>query len=527
MKKGYLYLFIILVALLLSAGALGYILWDDKVVIEQYNFIDRPAQIRPDYSGTVIPPNIAPLNFMVQEEGVHYCVRISSRQGEPIEVFSRSQKIMIPQKSWYKLLNTNKGEELFFDVFVKRANGQWERFAAISNKIANENIDGFLVYRKMHPTHYLLNGPVGIYQRNLENAVESPVLTNNYYHRGCLNCHTFCGNRPDKMLIGIRSEKYGNSALLVNDDEVNKIGTRFTYTSWHPSGRLAAYSINRVVQFFHTSRNQIREAVDEDSFLAYYLIDAGVVKTSPKFSRKESLETHPAWSADGRYLYFCSAPISQLDKIKTSANRYSQVKYDLMRISYDIDNDKWGELETVLSAQDTAMTALLPRASFDGRWLLLCMSDFGCFPAFQQSSDLYLIDLKAAEASGKYNYRRLEINSDQSESWHCWSSNSRWIAFSSKRRDGVFTRLYLSYIDEEGKVYKPILLPQKDPAFYDSCLQAYNTPEFIIEPITVRAEELARVIRGSRKITVDMPITMATPGTATTQGYEGPWQVRE
>jgi hypothetical protein len=527
MKKCYLYLFVILVALLLSVGALGYILWDDKVVIEQYNFIDRPAQIRPDYSGTVIPPNIAPLNFIIQEEGVHYCVRISSIQGEPIEVFSRSPEIVIPQKSWRKLLGRNTGAELYFDIFIKRANGQWDRTAAISNKIANENIDPFLVYRRMHPTHYLLNGPVGIYQRNLENFNESLVLNNNYYHRGCLNCHTFCGNRPDKMLIGIRSKKYGNSALLVNDGEVNKIGTRFAYTSWHPSGRLAAYSVNKVVQFFHTSRSEIREAVDEDSFIAYYLVDTGAVKTSPKISRKDFLETHPAWSADGRYLYFCRAHISQLDKDKTSPNRYSQVKYDLMRISYDILSDKWGELETVLSARDTAMTALLPRVSFDGRWLLLSMSDSGCFPAFQPSSDLYLIDLKAAETGGQYNYHRLEINSDQSESWHSWSSNSRWIVFSSKRRDGVFTRLYLSYIDEEGEVYKPILLPQKEPAFYDSCLQAYNTPEFIIEPITVRAEKLARLIRSSRKITVDMPITMATPGTATTQGYEGPWQVRE
>jgi len=527
MKKCYFYLFIILAALLLSVGALGYILWDDKVVIEQYTFIDRPAQIRPDYSGTVIPPNIAPLNFTIQEEGVHYCVRISSMQGEPIEIFSRSPKIVIPQKSWRKLLSRNTGAELYFDIFVKRANGKWERPAAISNKIANENIDPFLVYRKMHPTHYLLNGPVGIYQRNLENFIELPILTNNYYHRGCLNCHAFCGNRPDKMLIGIRSKKYGNSALLVNDGEVNKIGTRFTYTSWHPSGRLAAYSINRVVQFFHTSRSEIREAVDEDSFLAYYLVDAGVVKTSPKISRKESLETHPAWSADGRYLYFCSAPISQLDIDKTSANRYSQVKYDLMRISYDIVNDKWGELETVLSARDTAMTALLPRASFDGRWLLLCMSDFGCFPAFQQSSDLYLIDLKAAETSGQYNYHRLEINSDQSESWHSWSSNSRWIVFSSKRRDGVFTRLYLAYIDKDGNVYKPVLLPQKDPLFYDSCLQTYNTPEFVLGPVKVRAENLASAIRGSRRLNIDMPISMATPTTAAPAGYSEPWQQRE
>ena len=33
--------------------------------IDKYETMDRPARISPDYNSTVIPPNIAPLNFMV------------------------------------------------------------------------------------------------------------------------------------------------------------------------------------------------------------------------------------------------------------------------------------------------------------------------------------------------------------------------------------------------------------------------------------------------------------------------------
>ena len=155
------------------------------------------------------------------------------------------------------------------------------------------------------------------------------------------------------------------------------------------------------------------------------------------------------------------------DRNKVPPENYNKVKYDLLRISYDIEKDQWGEVETVLSAQDTGLSILEPRISPDGRWLLFCMCDYGSFPVYHQSSDLYLMDLKAAQQTGQYKYRRLDINSDQSESWHSFSSNSRWIAFSSKRHYGIFTRTYLSYVDKTGKVYKPIILPQKDPTFYD------------------------------------------------------------
>jgi hypothetical protein len=190
---------------------------------------------------------------------------------------------------------------------------------------------------------------------------------------------------------------------------------------------------------------------------------------------------------------------------------YEQLKYDLVRISYDLERDQWGKVETVLSAQDTGQSILLPRISPDGRWLLFCMCNYGCFPVYQQSSDLYLMDLYAAKETGIYKYHRLDINSDKSESWHSWSSNSRWIAFSSKREHGIFTRSYISYVDEMGQAHKPLVLPQKDPLFYDSCLDTFNTPELVIGPIPVTGEKLARVVHGSAGIPMEMPITMATP----------------
>ena len=482
----------------------------------------RAVKIYPDYSGAVVPPNIAPLNFLVQENAARYSVRITPPEGSPVEIVSRSPTITVPISRWHALLEANRGQSLRFDVSIQAKDSRWTQFQPFVIHVAVEDIDGYLVYRKIHPAHVMWS-QIGIYQRSLRDFQESLVLDNSYSQDGCLNCHTFCNNRTDKMLLGIRSSIYGNSALLVEDGQVHKIGTTFGYTSWHPSGRLAAYSINKVIQFFHSNREEVRDVLDMDSLVAYYLVDTQTAKTAPQLAKKDRLETYPTWSPDGRYLYFCSAPISWKDQ-STIPDRYDQIKYDLFRIPYNLQTDQWGELQNVLLAETTGLSVLLPRISPDGRWLLFCMCDYGCFPVYQRSSDLYMIDLQAAEQTGRFEPRRLEINSDSSESWHCWSSNSRWIAFSSKRDSGAFTRIYISYVDESGNAHKPFLLPQKDPTFYDSCLWTYSVPELVTEPVRATKESLGRALRSARKIPAQMPVTSASPKAATPPGSTEPWR---
>ncbi len=512
---------LVVVAVAMIACTLVFLLRKDKVTIDQVNLIDRPARILPDYSGIVIPPNIAPLNFSIRENGAYYCVRIYSKQSKTIEIFSKTPKITIPEDRWHVLLDENRGEELFFLVFVKAEGGEWVRFSPIINNIANEEIDRYFVYRKIYPAYGAWN-KMGIYQRDLYHFDESLVLNNDYFGGGCLNCHSFCANNPDKMLIGTRSSKYGSSALLVEDGKAHKIGTKFGYTSWHPSGRLATYSINQVNMFFHTANTEVRDVIDLDSLLAYYLVDRKIVKTAPDISKKDRLETYPTWSPDGRYLYFCSAPLTWTDRKVIPAD-YKKNKYDLVRISYDIDKDEWGKLENVLLSRDTGLSILLPRISPDGRWLLFCMSDYGCFPVYQRSSDLYIIDLEKSRQTGQYEPRKLNINSNESESWHSFSTNSRWIVFSSKRDSGAFTRPYFCYIDEKGKAYKPFLLPQEDPDHYNTYLRTYSVPELINGPVRVTGEKLGRVVRSSPEILCDMPITTATPKVAVPAAQGEPW----
>lgn len=465
--------------------------------------VSRPPRIRPDYHDIVVPPNIAPLNFCIEEPGEQFFVRLRSDQGTPVEVFSGSESIEIPRGAWRQLLTANRGKTLSCDVYVRQHQGHWRRYQTITNKIAHEKIDSHIAYRLLNPDSMYYRD-IGVYQRELETHDESIVLHGRSYKEGCVNCHTFLDYDPDNMCLGVRSKVYGNATLLVRDADVSTVGTRFGHTAWHPSGRVVAFSHFDIRLFFHTARVQTRDAMEFDSLLGYYRLDTETLKTARQIARKSELETHPTWSPDGRHLYFVSAPKLWPDNSAFPPERYAEVKYDLKRVSYDVEADRWGPVETVLSAERTGKSILTPRISPDGRFLLFCMCDYGCFALYQPNSDLYLMDMDTG------NYKKLGCNSPFAESWHAWSGNGRWIVFSSKRPTGVFTRLYLCHIDEVGNASKPFVLPQRDPRHYDDFVKLYNVPEFITGPIRTPTAELVRRVRGPDRVEVDA-ITRATP----------------
>jgi hypothetical protein len=483
--------------------------------VEKYSEVAREPEISPDYAGTVIPANIAPLNFRVLEEGRAYFVAVRCGQGRPIRIFSKTGQIRIPVRLWRALLAANRGREIFFDIYVRGADDQWSRFRPIANTVALEDIDGTLVFRFMKPI-YTWWKDIGIYQRNLTNYAMSPILHGRSFAGGCLNCHSFVGNDPDTMSIALRSVTYGSHTLLAHDGTVEKIGSKWGYTAWHPTGRVVVYSANKVTQFFQAGGMEVRDVVDLDSALVCYRLESRKGESPKELADKDRLETYPTWSPDGKYLYFCSAPILWKDRSKVPPENYDKVQYDLRRISYDLDTNQWGKAETVLSAAETGQSILLPRISPDGRFLIFCMCRYGCFPVYQPSSDLYLMDLDTLTRGGAAEkpYRKLDINSEYSESWHSWSSNSRWIAFSSKRQDGLFTRTYLSYVDSEGTAHKPFVLPQQDPTYYDSLLETYSVPELVKGPVPASNSRLAHAARAKPSIVPVIPITGASPKAA-------------
>ncbi|MDH7569175.1 MAG: hypothetical protein QHJ73_06280 [Armatimonadota bacterium] len=466
----------------------------------------RLPRIRPDYAGITMPPNIAPLNFVVCEQGKRYLVRLSGGQGHEFRVSSSNGQVRLPAGRWRALLAASRGGEILMEVSVQDAQGGWRRFAPIRNRVAAEEIDSHLVYRRLGPLYNQWT-TMGIYQRNLETWDERPVLKNTAIGNQCVNCHTFANNRPHMFLLQTRPAGSGQPTMvLVRGTQVTRVDTRTpeekraaTYVSWHPSEELIAFSFNKIRQFFHTAGSEPREVIDLAAGIGVYHVKSGAVSRPAPLNPKGRLGTFPAWSPDGRWLYYCSAPALWSNTNVIPHAQASRVRYDLVRAPFDPATQRWGSPETVVAAAHLGKSLLEPRVSPDGRFLLFTACAYGSFPIFQQQSDLYLVDLRTRP----FRPQRLQPGTDSyRDSWHSWSSNSRWIVFSRKRDNGAFSRPYVCYLDANGRAAKAFVVPQEDPIFYDRCLQNYNAPELATGPVTVAPRALAQALRA-------VPITPA------------------
>ncbi|NLW51128.1 MAG: hypothetical protein GXY85_09860 [Candidatus Brocadiaceae bacterium] len=492
----------------------------------------RPPRIEPDYIGVTVPPNIAPLNFRVAEPGRLGRVELRTASGRAFAVRTKAGAAVLPAGEWRALLQDARGDTIRVQVSVQDADGGWTRFDPFEIHVAQEEIDSHIVYRELGYV-YMFWGRMRLRQRDISSYDDIVLLDNDQTGGGCMNCHSFLNGRPDSALVQVRSgaEPYGHGMLIIQDGRITKVDTKTpqsiglaALSSWHPSGRAIAYSMDVFRQFFHSHRTEVREVYDMRSDLALYLVDEGRVTATAAISRPDALETYPAWSADGKHLYFSRVVPPSPDVAELAANQIAALRYDLVRIPYDVDADEWGQVETVLSADQAGGSITQPRPSPDGRFVSFCLSDHSVFPTFQPDADIYVLSL----ADG--SVRRLACSGEGAESRHSWSSNSRWIVFSSKRDDGVFIRPYFAHVDESGQASKPFILPQKDPAFYGTHCYMYQFPEFLTGPLPVSGQEMARAIRYDEWHAVAAPTTGATaqqtqePGQSEDAGL--PWRAR-
>lgn len=397
--------------------------------------------IVPDYAGVTIPEGMAALSFEMAD-------------GRP-----------------FKVEEKRIGDTLYYHVRAwDKKTGKGVRYAPFPVYISHDAIDPYIAYRLIEPSYEGWK-EMGLYSRELATYKEMPIVENASVNGGCVNCHSFSPGDPSRMLFHARGA--GGGTIFVNGDQVKLLNLttvgphkQGVYPAWHPGGRYVIFSSNATQQSFPIMGSQQVEVYDHNSDLILFDTQTDSVFTYEPVCNTARMETFPAWAPDGNTLYYCVA-----DSLASVVENRASVHYELAAIDFR-DGKFTGEPRTVWKADSLSVS--FPRVN--GKWLLFTASGYGTFPIWHKEADLYLMDLETGIVSPAEI-----LNSEDTESYHSWSSNGRWVLFSSRRLDGRYTRLYIAHFDGEGHFGKPFLLPQKKFSHNVLRLKSYNVPEFVPE----------------------------------------------
>ncbi|MDY4175549.1 MAG: hypothetical protein SOY07_09705 [Bacteroidales bacterium] len=453
----------------------------------------RIPNIWPDYADVTIPAGIAPLNFEVDSADAVF-VTVRGEKGGEICASGKIADFDIDE--WHDLTAKNAGADLSVSVCAKH-DGKWLQYTDFKIHVSQDQLDDYgLTYRKIAPG-YETYSHIGIYQRDIHTFDESPIVTSTLVPGQCMCCHTANRANPAQLTQHYRGK---HPATLVQIDGQRKWLTTKTdstlcncmYPYWHPSGNYCAYSLNKVGQSFMTGHEKFIEVFDRASDCCVMDVRTNELILSPLLQTPD-METYPVFSSDGKTMFYCT---SKPHRVPAEAN---QLRYDLCAIGFDAERGVIGNhVDTILRVTDKGHSISLPRPSYDGRFLMYCLTDYGYFPIDHKEADLWILDLRTGDT-----HPATVANSDDTESFHNWSSDSRWIVFSSRRHDSMTSLAYIAHVDTSGQVGKPFLLPQREPrSFYTHSLHSYNTPDFTTTKVTLDPRAAHRELFSDERIQV-------------------------
>ncbi|MBN2666190.1 MAG: PD40 domain-containing protein [Bacteroidales bacterium] len=450
----------------------------------------RLPVIEPDYTGVTIPPNIAPMNFRISEAGNYFRVEATGPDGFSIAIKSSDGVVKFPEKKWRKLTEASKGSQIKFEVFTAlKGSKKLDQYVPFTMNVSEEPADPYLAYRLIYPGYYNWSN-IRIMQRSIESFGEETLIDNKILDMNCINCHSFNQYNPEKFMVHIRGSNNGtyiadNGRFRRVDPKIESMPGGATYPSWHPGGKYIAYSSNQVRQGFYARPEKLIEVFDLVSDIVVYDVDKNLTYHADDADTTSYLETFPSWSPDGRFLYFCRAHQTSTGSTM-SLEDIEEIRYDIVRMPFDPETAGFGSTELVFNPSANGKSASFPRISPDGRYMVITLHDFGTFPIWHKEADLHIIDLNTGES------KKMDLNSSETDSYHAWSSNGKWLVFSSKRTDGRTTRPFLAWFGSWDNTGKPFILPQEDPAYYDKLMESYNIPEFVGGRINLGPRDFAK-----------------------------------
>jgi len=312
----------------------------------------------------------------------------------------------------------------------------------------------------------------------------------------CGNCHSFADNGSTLGLdVDYGNDKGAYAVMPVSKHMVMDDAKIITWADYkREDGELTFGLLSRVSP---TGRYVMSTVKDRSVFvaipdlmisqlffpikgiLAVYDRETKTFAALPGADDPHYVQTNGVWSPAGKEIVFARAKAYRAERLEQQNSALVDEKdvpeftvekkpfrYDLYRIPFN--NGKGGTPEALQGASDDGMSNFFPKYSPDGKWIVFCKAK--SYMLLQPDSELYIVPVEGGAA------RRLRYNTARMNSWHSWSSNSRWLVFSSKVNT-AYTQLFLTHIDENGNDSPPVLLER-----FTSPDRAANIPEFVRLP---------------------------------------------
>ncbi|MFN2377116.1 MAG: tetratricopeptide repeat protein [Candidatus Binatia bacterium] len=457
---------------------------------------DGPIAITYPQEGTLFPPEIVAPTFTWQGGGGDtktWSITVRT-EGDAELRFTADSRRWRPSEDDWKTIK-QRSNERDAEVTVAREGGPGA--AAVKIRTSKDPVGDSLFYREV-PLPFLtaVQDPSRIRWRfgTIDSPEGPPIVLQNL--PVCGNCHSFADNGS---VLGLDVD-YGNDkgAYAVIETAKNMVLNDEKIITWadfrKEDGELTFGLLSRVSP---TGRYVVSTVKDRSVFVAtpdiwfsqlFFPIKGILVvydrekKTFtelPGADDPKYVQSNAVWSPDGKEIIFAragvykpehleqqnAALIDEKDVPEFTRDR-KPFRYDLYRIPFN--DGKGGKAVPVEGASGNGRSNYFAKYSPDGKWIVYTQSD--SYMLLQPDSDLWIIPAAGGKA------RRLRYNTARMNSWHSWSSNSRWLVFSSKVNT-AYTQLFLTHIDDEGNDSPPVLLER-----FTSPDRAANIPEFVRLP---------------------------------------------
>jgi Tfp pilus assembly protein PilF len=457
---------------------------------------------------TLFPPEIVAPTFVWSDdtEGVKQWEILLRFDGtDEVLRFPTPEPHWRPAESdWAAIKQRSTGHDAEVAIVGIGPNAEAASAASIRIRTSTDPVGDSIFYREVPlPFINAVQDPSRIRWRfgAIDSEQRPPVVLENL--PVCGNCHSFSGDGTTLGLdVDYGNDKGGYAILPVSQQMVLNDEKIITWSDYRrddgeatfgllsqvsPDGRYVISTVKDRAVFVATPEIEFSQLFFPiKGILVVYDTQTGTYRPLPGADDPQYVQSNPTWSPDGKSIVFARTKAYRKESIENSTSILlnekdvpefiednEPFKFDLYRVPFN--EGRGGTPEPIEGASHNGMSNYFAKFSPDGKWIVFCKAEN--YMLLMPDSELYIVPAEGGNA------RRLRANTPRMNSWHSFSSNGRWLVFSSKANT-AYTQLFLTHIDEAGRSTPPVVLDR-----FTGNDRAANIPEFVPLP----ADSIAQI----------------------------------